>query len=493
MYCDFFGFAEKPFDVTPDPKYLYLSPNHEEILASLVYGIQERRGFITIVGEVGTGKTTLLNAVLERFDQSTQVAFIFNTGMTFEQMLNSVLFDFGLTKPGESLSKVEAIQRLNDFAIQQLAGGGNVVLIIDEAQNLDSGSMENLRLLSNLETHKHKLIQIILSGQPELVAKLNQHELRQLAQRISLKRYVLPLSEKETYEYIQYRLSIADFKSSELFDRRAQKLIWEYSQGIPRKINILCDNALLIGYVEEQKRISAGVVEEAIKDLSWSPFGESHQLSAAISIEERSSQTKKKLPQRWIAMAAGLVFAVCLIFAVGLYLGHSGLILRRDASVVSNDGLQADITSQTESSEDISDTVRQVAPVQTQTNWANEIASAAEGKTESADTSAGEPISHHLEPVAMSPEATKKKTAFDPPLVPEEPDKALMSQPQVVAVERVVVVEKGDTLGTLIEEAYETYNEKILRSVLQQNPEIRNPDRISVGQIIRLPQIVDQP
>ena len=209
MYCNHYGFSEKPFDVTPDPRFLYLTPNYREILASLIYGIQERRGFITIIGEVGTGKTTLLNAAIDRLDDKTSIAFVFNTNVTFEQILSMALYEWGLVQPKDRLSKINAIQRLNNFAIQKLAKAGNVVLIVDEAQNLDNNVMENLRLLSNLETRRHKLVQIVLSGQPELDTKLDQHELRQLAQRISLRRYVFPLSKKDTYAYIQHRLSFA--------------------------------------------------------------------------------------------------------------------------------------------------------------------------------------------------------------------------------------------------------------------------------------------
>ena len=243
MYRNFFGFSERPFDVTPDPKFLYMSRRHTETLASLTYGIQERRGFIVIVGEVGTGKTTLLNTAMERLDPKTKIAFIFNTDVTFNQLLNMALVDLGLAKPNQRLSKPVAVERLNEFAIQQLPWGGNVALIIDEAQNLDVRFMENLRLLSNLETHKHKLVQIVLSGQPELDAKLSQPELRQLAQRISLKRYVPPLSEEETYEYIHHRLAVVNYNGPSLFNHKTKHLIWEYSGGVPRKINILCDNA----------------------------------------------------------------------------------------------------------------------------------------------------------------------------------------------------------------------------------------------------------
>lgn len=270
MYCNHYGFSQKPFDVTPDPRFLYLPQGHRETLASLIYGIRERRGFITVIGEVGTGKTTLLKAALDRLDEKTRVAFIFNTNVTFDQMLLMALYEWGLVKPKEKLSKVSALQRLNNFAIEQKDKGGNVVLIVDEAQNLDNRVMENLRLLSNLETPRQKLVQIVLSGQPELDTKLNQHELRQFSQRISLRRYVFSFDEKDTYAYIHHRLQVVkDKDSSSPFPGKVQKLIWEYSGGVARKINILCDNALLIGYGLKKNKINSAIVQEAAHDLKW--------------------------------------------------------------------------------------------------------------------------------------------------------------------------------------------------------------------------------
>jgi type II secretory pathway predicted ATPase ExeA len=272
MYQKFFGFEDKPFEVTPDPKFLYLTRTYQEILSALIYGIHERRGFIAIVGEVGTGKTLILNALLDRLEHDTKAAFIFNSDLTFRQMLIMALYDLGLAGAEENLSKIVAIQRLNEFAIQQLERGGNVVIIVDEAQSLSHKTMENLRMLSNLETRKHKLVQIVLSGQPELDAKLNNPEWRQLVQRISLKRYSTELSEEDTYSYVEHRLKVAGYEGSPLFSKKALKLIWEYSGGIPRKINVLCDNVLLIGYGLETKRINEEIVNEAINDLSWSPY-----------------------------------------------------------------------------------------------------------------------------------------------------------------------------------------------------------------------------
>ena len=174
MYCDYYGFAEEPFDITPDPSFLYLSPGHEEVLTSIVYGIQGRRGLMAVIGEVGTGKTTILNTALEWLSKKTKVAYVISFDLSFDDLLTMALVKLDLATTDQTLSKMDALNRLNEFALQQLADGGNVAFIVDEAQNLSWRSLENLRLLSNLETPKHKLVQIVLSGQPELAVKLDQ-------------------------------------------------------------------------------------------------------------------------------------------------------------------------------------------------------------------------------------------------------------------------------------------------------------------------------
>jgi general secretion pathway protein A len=269
MYCDYYGFAEEPFDITPDPSFLYLSPGHEEILTSIVYGIQGRRGIIAVIGEVGTGKTTILNTALGWLSSKTKVAYVISFDLSFDDLLAMALVKLGLTTADQSLSKMDAINRLNEFALQQLADGGNVALIVDEAQNLSRRSLENLRLLSNLETPKHKLVQIVLAGQPELAVKLDQPEVRQLTQRISLRRSISHLKEVETYKYMEHRLEVAGYRGPVLFSQNARRLIWQFSNGIPRKINILCDNALLIGFRKHQKKILAPAVQMAFKELRW--------------------------------------------------------------------------------------------------------------------------------------------------------------------------------------------------------------------------------
>lgn len=273
MYCDFYHFNEEPFNITSDPNFLFMSPSHEEVLTSIIYGIQGRRGIIAVIGEVGTGKTTLLNTALEWLSEKTRVAYVINSDVNFEDLLRLAIFNLGLIGADETLSKVEAIQLLQNFAGTQLDEGGNVVLIVDEAQNLNMRTMENLRLLSNLETAKHKLVQIVLSGQPELESKLALPALRQFTQRIGIRRYVQPLSKKETYAYIRHRLEVAGYKGPALFKPDAQNLIWQTSGGIPRKINIICDNALWLGFRERHPKIDVSVVEKTINTLKWLPEG----------------------------------------------------------------------------------------------------------------------------------------------------------------------------------------------------------------------------
>ena len=271
MYYDYYGFSEEPFSITPDPNFLYMSPGHEEVLTSIVYGIQGRRGIMAVIGEVGIGKTTLLNTALDWLSAKTKVAYVINFDVNFDDLLRMAITKLGLATSEQTLSKIEALQRLNDFALKQLSEGGSIALIVDEAQNLNQSSMENLRLLSNMETAKHKLIQIVLSGQPELEKKLARPELRQLTERISIRRYIKPLKETEAYEYIQHRLDVAEYNGPPLFQPEAQHLIWKISQGIPRKINILCDNALLIGYMNKDEKIGPELVQKAVSDLRWLP------------------------------------------------------------------------------------------------------------------------------------------------------------------------------------------------------------------------------
>ena len=482
MYCNFFKFSEKPFDVTPDPKFLYLSLRHQEVLASLIYGIRERRGFVTIVGEVGTGKTTLINTALDRLDDNIRATYVFNSDVTFDEMLRAALIDLGVTRPGESLSKMEMISRLNDFAIQQLSTGGNVAFIVDEAQNLDHRFMESLRLLSNLETHKRKLVQIVLSGQPELDVKLSQPELRQLAQRISLRRYITPLSEKETYEYIQHRLAIANHKGPSVFSRRAQQLIWEYSKGVPRKINILCDNAFLIGYGLKKKNILAPVMQEAIKDLTSSPFSGSIEAPVAIPVEKQASEAKARTSYFRFSLAPSLLLIVCVIFAVGLYVGDSRLKLFRDRLLLFYQKALVALSDKPSSFKQASSGLDSVY-AQTETGRESTSTSVQEEKAGSYVNSIEEYSQRLHKSAKLASETNKEEAPKRPETASGDWGKALSKQ------QWVMVVEEGDSLSRIIMRRYGKYDERILSTVLLENPEILSPDRIRVGQPIKLPEL----
>ncbi len=265
MYESFYGLKEKPFNTTPDPKFLFMTPSHREALAHLVFGVHEQRGFLVLTGEVGTGKTTLLNALLRRIDDSTQVAFIYNSTLSFDETLEYMLKDFGIHDVGSS--RVHRLMALNQFLIERRRAGVKSVAIFDEAQNLEPSILEQIRLLSNFETATEKLLQILLVGQPELKNKLQLPELRQLKQRIGLRCSIRPLTAEETAEYIRTRLRIAGTHDLRLFEERAVQRIAQYAGGIPRVINMVCDHCLVSGYALRKRRIDRDIVDRAIDYL----------------------------------------------------------------------------------------------------------------------------------------------------------------------------------------------------------------------------------
>jgi general secretion pathway protein A len=266
MYETFYGLKENPFNVTPNPDYIYLGENHREALAQLLYGVREKKGFIVITGEVGTGKTTLIHYLLDKLNGNshTRTAFLFNPKLTVHDFLQYILKDLGVSVQGKT--KGDYLHNLQDYLLDAYSKNEVVVLIVDEAQALNPELLEEIRLLSNLETSKSKLLQIVLVGQPELDKTLSQHGFRQLRQRINLKYQLLPLSEKETKEYVERRLRIAG-AAKPLFTEKAIKEIYLRSRGIPRVINILCDNALLNGYALDQKLVDEKSVKEVANDL----------------------------------------------------------------------------------------------------------------------------------------------------------------------------------------------------------------------------------
>src|SRR5688572_10222627 len=307
MYLSFYGLEEHPFTATPDPRFLFLTPSHREALAQLMYGVQENKGFIVLTGEVGTGKTTLLQTLLKRLDASTAVAYIYNSTLPFEEILEYMLADFGIAKPGES--RAQRLFALNNFLIERRRAGQNTVLLIDEAQNLDVPTLEQVRMLSNFESPTEKLLQILLVGQPELKVKLDLPELRQLKQRISLRCRIAPLTPTETRDYIRTRLRTAGARHSHIFTEAAVQRVTEYAGGIPRVINILCDHCLLVGYADQVREIDRDIVERGIQYLE----------DGALPKRRRGSFFKERRRRLWPwSLAAAVMGAAAVALAAGL-------------------------------------------------------------------------------------------------------------------------------------------------------------------------------
>src|SRR5208282_1276824 len=266
MYQKFFGLQESPFNVNPDPRYLYLTKQTQEALAGLTYGIQNRKGFIMLTGEVGTGKTTLLNQLLDWLHaQQVSTAFIFNSQLKVDQLFDFIMADFEI--PCESREKSQVLMRLNQWLLERYRAGETAVLIVDEAQNLSLQVLEEIRLLTNLETSTEKLLQIVLTGQPELEEKLKLPQLRQLRQRITLRCRTAALSLEETFGYIAERLRIAGANGEPVFSKEAIQTVHMYSRGIPRVMNLLCEHSMINAYVDSLRPVPAHLVDEVAREF----------------------------------------------------------------------------------------------------------------------------------------------------------------------------------------------------------------------------------
>jgi putative secretion ATPase (PEP-CTERM system associated) len=266
MYKEFFGLRANPFNVNPDPRYLFLTKHTEEALACLTYGIQSRKGFVLLTGEVGTGKTTLINKLMEWLRlQQVATAFIFNSRMDVPQFLDFMMADFGI--PCDTVAKSQLLQRLYNWLLDRYRAGETAVLVVDEAQNLSDEVLEEIRMLTNLETFTEKLLQIVLVGQPELEQRLKQPQLRQLRQRLTLRAKTHPLNLEETKSYVMQRLRIAGSNGDPIFDNEALTAVFRYSLGIPRVINLLCEHCLVSGFVDQKKIIPVELVDSVARDF----------------------------------------------------------------------------------------------------------------------------------------------------------------------------------------------------------------------------------
>src|SRR5512143_2108564 len=266
MYKEFFGLRANPFNVNPDPRYLFLTRHTEEALACLTYGIQSRKGFVLLTGEVGTGKTTLINKLLEWLRlQQVATAFVFNSKMNVPQFLDYMMADFGIACDAGAKSQV--LMRLYNWLLDRYRAGETAVLIVDEAQSLSDEVLEEIRMLTNLETFTEKLLQIVLVGQPELEQRLKQPQLRQLRQRLTLRAKTHPFNLDETRAYVNQRLRIAGSSGEPIFDPDSVMALYRYSSGVPRVINLLCEHCLVSAFVDQKKTVAADIVDSVAKDF----------------------------------------------------------------------------------------------------------------------------------------------------------------------------------------------------------------------------------
>jgi type II secretory pathway predicted ATPase ExeA/cell division protein FtsN len=448
MYNEFYGFSEQPFDITPDLKFLFLTESHREALASMTYGIYERKGFISIAGEVGTGKTTIIHQLLDNLDRRVKVVFISQTKATFDQLLREVLLELEL--PVGDQNTLSLTRQFNHYLIERLGRDENLAIIIDEAQHLSMEALEELRLLSNLETATAKLLQIVLVGQPELEDKLNSRELRQLKQRIVIRRRILPLREEDCRRYIEHRLKKVGSSISQVFTADALSMICHYSKGIPRTINILCDNAFLIGHGRGSKKINPLIIQEVISHMEALPPRESVEGITGYQKKIRSRSPRFKTLAPRISYTAMALF----ILVLGMLLGRGQV-----GSVQENLRLEPSVQQ----------------PADEQKIFASPL------ETNGANT-----------PQAPPTLTEEVKTATPPPLSPSPVSPVVQAQPKPETGVTIATIEEGVTMHLLSQKYYRTSNLSMIDHILEFNPKITNPNLIKINEKIKIPEFSEE-
>jgi general secretion pathway protein A len=424
MYFTFYGIQQNPFHTTPDPEFLYLSPSHKQALGSIIYGVEERKGFIAVTGEVGLGKTTILRAFLSRAGAVGTIIYLFTPHLSFIELLRRILQELNHDPDGRN--EVELVTGIQQVLVEEYRKGRTVILLIDEAQNMPMATLENLRMLSNLETSKDKLIQIVLIGQPELNELLQQHELRQLNQRIAVRATISPLSRKQSYAYIKHRLMKAGSKKSNIFTGRALSLIIREAKGNPRVMNILCDNALVTGLGYKKKPVSAGIAKEVIADLNG---------------------TTRRWSSKWIPISACI--GVCAVLLGWLVLSESEGSWTAAASLTKVKGIISqgiEIAKARANMDDVSTKRESVSIPEPQDDLS-------EGKENEK---------------SRLPDTLRSQNERPPD---------------------VMVVKEGDTLENLVKKVYGTATPEHMKQLLDANPHISNSKRIFPGQKVVFPQI----
>lgn len=487
MFTSYFSLREQPFHTTPNPRFFYANPAHLEAYASLLYGIRERKGCIALVGEAGTGKTTLLRRVMQELEPTVHTAFFYNTTLTFDELLDFVCRDFGFSVSGER--RLDKIDALNQFLLARLAEGGTGVLIIDEAHNLTDDVLENLRLLSNFETSSQKLLQIVLVGQPELEKKLASPELRQLKQRISIYCRLDRLPTQSVGPFIDHRLRIAGCSREDLFTPEALQRIAVYSDGIPRRINTLCDNALLIAYRAGQQTVGADIIEEAAQSLALKRggfrvvsegTGQGERATASMGKEGESARTRAvelagpggttiphNIPEEapharapWFSRPGSKRLtwvSLGLLLALLLGIGRVGLFLRQPSA----DGVDPRAPEMS-------------APLE-------------QTMTDLSTQERVSPLSDSSSPQAVPPPPAEDQTraAVDPTL----PSQATTVEEDGRWTGQTVTIARGDTMSGIVLKMYGNYNVLAFDIIKELNPHLEDFDYVATGEHVWLPSL----
>ena len=491
MYLSYYGLKKEPFHTTPDPSFLFLSPQHKEALGAIIYGIEKRKGFIAIIGEVGVGKTTILRAYLERKASKRQkIVYIFNPVLSYHGLLTAIFRSLEIVPRNDDVT--EMVNQLHEALILEYQAGGTVVLAIDEAQNMPMETLENLRMISNLESSTDKLIQIILLGQPELSTMLEQPALRQFRQRIALRATITELSDEESLAFIEHRTKLAsNFETPVLFTKGALHLIIRQAQGIPRRLNILCDNALITGFGRQCKPVPASVVKEVIRDI------DGNKITSASP---------------YLKWAVGLGVAITLIIGF-LYLFDSLQNSDKTAIPPMADQIKSQTPIMNARSKAASSSLTQpkhiVTPSgkvdfqevgidkersvhqQNQPTKVSDIQASKEIQNESTI------INNPKEQIASSPksEASRKKLNSPGDSLIENEERinsiqnAIYAKAKTPSSSRVTrTIQEGENLSLIAAEVYGSQNGKYIEWLKKHNPHIVNPNVVLPGQQIVLPQ-----
>jgi len=432
VYQDYYRLKKEPFHITPDPEFLFLSPSHKQALGSIVYGVQNKKGFVVITGEVGVGKTTIVRSYLERVaKQKTKIIYIFNANVSFGNLLKTIYKELGLdARTGDT---VEMLDGLYEVLMEEYKQGSTVLLIVDEAQNMPIETLEGIRMLSNLETSKIKLLQIVLIGQPEFETMLNLHELRQLKQRVAIHSIILPFTVKDSLAYIKHRLAkVALLPDAPVFTKSAMKMIVNEAKGIPRIINILCDNALITGFGYKKKPVDKRIVREIVADFKK---------------DEKPSFWKFSV-SRWAS--ASFVIVILLVVLC--------LLASDKWSLFSN----AELPTQSRTVE--------IPPV------AAKI----------------EPLAKTMDPSQKDQAAPSKEEMKPLEQEMKPPEQEKVQKPSRKPFPLSITVKKGNNLFRLAQNVYGYADDKLLARIKQNNPRIKDINNIPVGMKIIFPELSEE-